>query len=385
MNTPLGNMTIVLFGLEVDLWDSTDNLDRSSYTTVTICYLLFFLLSLFSSIFLVYLIAGSFLASLPIGFLVALIIASVVRFSLIILRRSIFDEKVETETKDPSMGTPSLIDLVTRIKSKFRSIQLKWPEGNSKVPALAGIVRLIIVTMMGLLVLFPLACLFHFSELQSINQEKRELYIKQFEKDGLRSQQSKTFLITKEIHTLEEELAKNASIYQAGGLAKDKKQAVARLRELFTKEVAEHQKNHYAQLARYRDEISSKYFLVLSFNAVARMPFFFLCLAVIAFLLFIPHLILLRLRSKAGLTYSQRSTEKYRKIIDLEYEKTSKEGYAYLEREWNYTSKDFIKDVYWGNPPYKTAPRKYFIDKKSINVDDFLTTFETNKLVEDKK
>jgi hypothetical protein len=235
------------------------------------------------------------------------------------------------------------------------------------------------------LVLFPLACLLHLSAIDSLNNAKREEYVKDFEENSIRSLSTKTILIKKEIESIEADLLANSTVYQEDGLIKEKRAAINRLNALLVKETAEHNRSQEEQLLHYREEIEDKYFLVLSFKAVTRMPFFVFSFFIIAFLLFIPHFMLYKLKIKSGSTYSKFSTDYYREIIDNEFKQTTAEGYKFLDTKFGYNPKGYSKYVYWENPPYCTIPHKPFADRKPVGLDTYLKSFETDIISEDKK
>lgn len=374
------NITITLFGLEKDLWEQTGETEQASYKTAMICFVLFYLLSVVSSVYLIYMITISWWSAIPAGLLVSLIIGSVVRFSMIILRRSIFDQ---LQNKPAVAATPQQPAAAASTstskdwKAIFKKIKFKWPESNAKVPGFAGAIRLVIMTVMGLLVLFPLACFLHRGSIEPLNQEKREAYIRQFEEDAQKSLATKVGLIQKEINAIEADLVLNASIYQQDGLVKEKKAAIVRLKALLEEETKEHNESHQNQLLHFKENIDGQYFMAMSFKAVARMPLFLISLIAIGLLLFLPHLFLFRLKTQAGQTYAERSTDHYRHIIDTEYEKTTTEGYAHLKKKFNYDPKGYSKHVYWENPPYCTVPHQPFPPRVEVTKEAFLKSFET--------
>jgi hypothetical protein len=384
------NMVINLLGLEIDLWEKTDDNERKSYGRAMLHFTAFFLLACISSVYLIYLISGSYLVSTFAGLLLALIIGSVVRFSLIILRRSIFDEPKaaapQQKSTDPvaadkpvAKADSFLLKIKANILRPFSKARFKGTLGsNAAVPGLAGLIRLVIITVMGLIVLFPLSCLLHKSAIEKLNEDKRQYYISQFEADGEQSLLVKTSLLQKEITAIEADLKKNKDIYQEGGLLTEKRSAIGRLKDLMNVEIANHNLEYSYQLERYKTDIKEKYFLSLSFTAVTGLPFFYFALVLIGVLLFMPHLILFRLKSKPEFTYSTLSTDRYRTIIDQQYAKTTREGYAHLKNKFGYDPQGYDKHVYWANPPYCTVPNKPFADRKPISQEVFLKSFETD-------
>lgn len=396
MSTVAENMAINLLGLEKDLWGKTDDGERKSYGNAMLHFATFFSLACISSVYLLYLISGSYLVSIFAGLMLALIIGSVVRFSLIILRRSIFDEPKAASPKKPSAplveNTPVVkadslfLKTKTRILQPFKKIPLKLRLGsNTAVPGLAGLIRLVIITVMGLIVLFPLSCLLHKSAIEKLNEDKRQYYISQFEADGEQTLMVKTGLLQREITLIEADLSRNINIYQEGGLLTEKRSAIARLKELMNVEIANHNIEYSSQLERYKTDIKEKYFLSLSFTAVTGLPFFYFALVLIGFLLFMPHLLLYRLKTKSGSTYSSLSTDHYRVIIKRQYEKTTQEGYAHLKSKFGYDPQGYydpqgLKNVYWANLPYCTVPNKPFADRKPITKEVLLKSFETETI-----
>jgi hypothetical protein len=380
------NITIELFGLEKDLWEKTMDTEKSVYGTAMWCYMGFLILACISSCMLVFLITGNIFSSIFGGILVALIIGSIVRFSMIILRRSIFDEiKVkenaativakQPEATSNSVPTPP-VKRFSKLRSLFRKFKFKWPTSHSKVPGFAGLIRLVIMTMMGLLVLFPLATLLHKSAIDEINQQKRSYYIQEFEKDANVALVNSLSLLNKEKSLIEEDLIKNAGIYQSDGLVREKRQAIARIDSLIVAEKSSHEERYAIQYDHFLEELEGQYFIALSFSSVIKMPFFYLAFVIILFLLTYPHLLLYRLKTNQTYVYSTLSTTHYKEIIDKAYTTKEEEGYAFLEKQFGYKRKGYHQDVYWENPPYNTIPHQPFAERKEIKKEVLLQSFE---------
>ena len=380
------NITIELFGLEKDLWKKTMDTEKSVYGTAMWCYMGFLILACISSCMLVFLITGNIFSSIFGGILVALIIGSIVRFSMIILRRSIFDEiKVKENAativaKQPEATNSSVpvppVKRFSKLRSVFRKLKFNWPTSHSKVPGFAGLIRLVIMTMMGLLVLFPLATLLHKSSIDELNDQKRAFYKQEFEKDANVALVNSLSLLNKEKSLIEEDLIKNAGIYQSDGLVREKRQAIARIDSLIVAEKASHEERYAIQYDHFLEELEGQYFIALSFTSVIKMPFFYLALVIILFLLTYPHLLLYRLKTNHTYVYSTESTTYYKTIIDEAYRAREKEGYEYLEKEFGYKRKGYHQDVYWANPPYNTIPHHPFVERKEIKKEILLQSFE---------
>jgi hypothetical protein len=380
------NITIELFGLEKDLWAKTMDTERTVYGTAMWCYMAFLVLACISSCMLVFLITGNIFSSIFGGILVTLIIGSIVRFSMIILRRSIFDEiKVkqnttpivakQTEVNNTTVVTPST-NKVSKLRSLFRKVKFSWPTSHSKVPGFAGLIRLVIMTVMGLLVLFPLATLLHKSSIDELNDQKRVFYKQEFEKDANVALVNSLSLLNKEKSLIDEDLIKNADIYQTDGLVREKRQAIARIDSLIVVEKASHEERYAIQYDHFLDELEGQYFIALSFKAVVKMPFFYVSLLLIFFLLTYPHLLLYRLKTNQSYSYSSESTKRYRENIDTSYKQTTAEGYALLKKKYGYDRGGYNVDVYWENPPYNTIPHQPFAERTKVKKEVILQSLE---------
>jgi len=401
MSSAIENITITLFGLEEDIWEATEESERRTYGLVTNCFLIFFFLAIFSSVFLVYLIIGSIFFAIPFGIIAALIIGSVVRFSLIIMRRSIFDveedlkqKKNLVETDQNENPSESFKDIIKKrflsFVVKIKSIKINQIKSNQRVPGLATIIRIIIISMMGLLVLFPMTSLFHFSDVEKINEIKRNEYISQFQKDLENSLQSRIAVIKRDIKSVEGDIEKNNLAFKTDGLVQEKKLALVRLKSQLDDEIKTFESQKAVQLERFISDINEKYFLTLTFKSIVKMPLFLFCALTILLLLLIPHFILFSLQKKGGDTYSKRSTDHYKTIIDVEYERAIKEGYDHLYREWGYKPQGYgieqgvywAQNQFWSNPPYNTVPHHAFSEKKQIDAKAFIKSFEIQTSVE---
>ncbi len=93
MNNWKDDITIGVLGLEHNLWNKIEDAEKKVYNTVIIHFMIYVGCLFISSFTLVFLISSSYFTSIFFGIILALILTTIVRFSLIILRRSIFDQK----------------------------------------------------------------------------------------------------------------------------------------------------------------------------------------------------------------------------------------------------------------------------------------------------
>lgn len=393
------DITIKLLGLERNLWTQIDDSEQGKYKNVMYAYFIFLALSVISSIFFIYMILNALLSAFIVGIMMSFVIGSIVRFSLIIFRRSIFDKLHEKQKKDKQV-LPSVIHiehsstlknenvnnaneikqvnlpgksavLLDKISTTFKKIKFPQFSKNSKVPGLAGFIRFSILAIMGLLVIFPLSCLLHLTTIQELNEKIGNAYIEQYEKDLKTQFEKNNQKINSQIEKVKSDLKENASVYQSDGMLRQKNAELEELSQKLSAFTSDFNSRSDQDIEHYKTIMQGKYFIAADFKTVVKLPFFLLCFILIASLLIYTHFLLFRLKTVDSFQYSKLSTNHYRSIIDAEYTITEKEGYAYLEAVYGYTETKFREDPYWQNPPYKTIPRERFKSRKAISKDDF--------------
>jgi hypothetical protein len=408
MHTLQDNMTMALLGLERDLWEQVGASEQRLYRTVLHCFALFIILSVASSVYLLFLITSSWWVSVPAAVPVAFIIGSVVRFTLIILRRSIYDpfagaapavatadvsgenapsaivpEQAVTapppavpDALPPRPSTPAWRNVMKRLASSLGRLRL--PDGHSKVPGLEFLIRTVILSTIGLLVVFPLACLFHLDRLEEVNAANRAYHIRQFEEDGKQNLGTRTRLIRQRMDELRSSLANRNRFYPTEGLIAERENELRRLEGELTREQADFEASYQQTRVDFLGQMEDRHFLVLTFVTVTGMPGFWVALVLVMIVLVVPNLLLYVLKTRDTFTYASLSTAYYRGIIDTEYEKAEREGYAHLARAYKYDPGDFRRSIHWENPPYNTVPRVVFKQRERISSDVFLAGIQSS-------
>jgi hypothetical protein len=407
MNFQLNYIVITMFGLENNLWFQTDQKEQKLYLRAMLYYLGFLLMAILAGIYLLYLVTSSVFIAVPAGLLLAGIVSSIVRFSLIIFRRSIFDpEKIKNSKKNeinsiinenaisqsPSIKSSTIPkitevenifplkkvkDFVKGIKQFFSDrLKISLPTKDTPIPILSGIIRFLILSALGLLVLFPLACLLNFPLIEKLNEEKRQEYLNQFVKTEANKFQIQTSHLTKSIAEVENNINENKSIYQKDGMLKQKQDEVNRLKKQLDNLKINNLHESGLRLSKFQSEMSKRYFIVLSFKAIVRYPLFFLVLLIVAWLIITPHLLLYRLKTNNQFSYSLLSTRYYKDKIDVEYTAFQDFKIDYLKKNFSYSPQGEKDDVYWENPPYCTVRRQIFPKRKRLNKKEFLNSLE---------
>jgi hypothetical protein len=387
----LDKLTILMLGLEKQLWDEVSQSEKRFYIRAVLYFLIFIFLATNSGIALFFFITSSILIAIPVGFVLALVVGTIVRFSLVILRKSIFDpEKIKQEKKDATAEKTSseivenkksnlnhvsvkenISSKIDKISSKLKQLftkfsKIKFPKSDTPIPVLTVIIRFSIIGVMGLLVLFPLACILHFQKIREINQSRRESCINQYIKDAEKSIEMKTAYLKLSIINTQNE------IKEQKGLLKEKTAQLNILNQQLNNIIDKHNQELQVNLKAYTEDIQHRYFIVHSFKAVTKLPYFFPTMLLIFWVLISPHLILQRLKTDKKFAYAEISTKYYKQIIEEKYNENQKYILKFLNDKFQYTPQNGYETMIWENPPYNTKKSEHFKMRNKLSKDEFL-------------
>jgi hypothetical protein len=349
------------------------------------------LLSIVSGITLLFLITSSIFISIPSGIILSFVVGSIVRFSLVILRKSIFDPekikpsknatteasnlpKVNENTKSNElkvqMNLSSRMDKFNQKSKELRAFfsKIKFIKSDTPIPVLTSIIRFAILTVIGLLILFPLVCVLHFKKIEELNQTERESYINQFIRDAQESLKMKTAYLRKEIEITQKD------INQQQGLQKDKTVQLNLLNRKLTETIEKHNVENEANLNSFREDIEKRYFIVYSFRAVTKFPGFVFGTILLAWILISPHVILHWLKTNRKFIYADLSTKYYQQKIENKYMENQKYILSFLQNNFNYTPSVGYETMVWANPPYCTQKSQHFKVRDKLGKDDLIAT-----------
>jgi hypothetical protein len=394
----MDKLTIGLLGLEEVFWGKATSRERFLYKSVCTCYILFLGISILSSIRLMHLVSSSIWFSVPAGLFMAFVIGSVIRISLVILRRSIFELEwlvgpsrnrlgivlipptypgsgiIQTPAGGEPQGNPQSlkVGLLSRLKSIFAQWRLlRDKRGERILPGFGAAVRLTMLIMMGLLVLFPLVCLVHYDRIEEVNAQRRTIVMQEYESNMNSSLKDASDRLRNRMKRVEDEISALSSRFGDIGLLNEKRRELQGLIVLLQAEELESSRERVERIELFRKKVSESRFVVHSFYAVVLMPSF-KPLAILVFLLLAaPHLILFWLKKWVLFTYAKESSDFYTAIIEEEYKLTESEGYAELKSQYGYEPGEQRRNSRWENPPFNTIRRKWFSDRERIGQKEF--------------
>jgi hypothetical protein len=381
----LSEGTIILLGLERDIWENTPDDEKARYKRVGASFFALNAITLVSSTFLMHLLGFGWMLAAIVGAVSTFILMSIVRFSLIIYRRSVFEYEKEREkldakltsgsknevSPDSSAATLKLNSQAVKntVLAPIRTISeyIKSGTAHSKIPGLGGFIRTGILIMVAFLIIFPLATLMHRSYVEKINDSRRSEYLVNF-------QQEESMRLNKLIAELENEIEQITVRTKTGrentsaiNLAENQEQ-INKLRN----KIETLRLNSEREQQLFVEKLTDRYFLVFTLSAVRNTPGFYVSLIVVLLLIILPHWNLYRIKVDPSGYYAETAVLRYRSIIEVAFEKTETAGYAKLKEQFGYEPGDFERNIFWENPPYNTVRRVHFSNKVRVSKAEFL-------------
>ena len=349
MRERLIEISLVLFGLEHAILQSVSDKEKNTFLKLSFLFLTIAALCLVSSVFLFFLISSSFWWALLIGPLLGLIFLSIIRFSILTIQRSLWEEET-VEIAAP-------MTIAAKIKSRLNKFQF---------PGIALLMRLIINGIMGCLILFPLVSLFHLQSLDSVNQQKREDILKDF----IRSK-NKTYSITNnrfnnKINQLEQNVTSISHLESQGGMYSDKQKELSELKKEQFNYTEKFASDLDIQTQQLKENLATKYFLIFTLTKVIAYREFIYVALIIFGLLFYVHYLQYRLKTDESYQYAKLAKEYYVNIVIEEYNQTKINTEKLLKLKFPNHNIDVEALSKWKNPPFNTKEKVVFPKRSKI-------------------
>jgi ABC-type multidrug transport system fused ATPase/permease subunit len=381
----LSEGTILLLGLERDIWENTPDDEKARYKRVGASFFALNAITLVSSTFLMHLLGFGWMLAAVVGAISAFILMSIVRFSLIIYRRSVFEYEKEREKLDAKLTSGSKNEVspdssATTLKLNSQAVKntvlapirtiseyIKSGTAHSKIPGLGGFIRTGILMMVAFLIIFPLAALLDRSFVEKINESRRSEYIVNFQQEESIRLNKLTAELENEIEQITVRGKTGRENNSAANLAENQEQ-INKLRN----KIETLRLNSERDQQLFLHKLTDRYFLVFTLSAVRKTAGFYVSLIIVLLLFILPHWILYRIKVDPSGYYAERAVKRYRSIIDEAYQKTEAEGYGFLDNKFQYLPESFKENIFWKNPPYNSIPRVHFSKKVRVSKAEFL-------------
>jgi hypothetical protein len=374
----LKRLIIELLGLEDHIFSSVSASEKSLFSLVVICFMGFFLLSIFSSFFLAFLITGSYLFSFTLGLFLIFVVNFVIRFSLLIIKRPV--SKVIEENVVLTETTPIAIPIATpngssKLSNLLKKLDVRSIFTSGQVPWFNFTLRIFFSTVFALILIFPLTALFNKSRVNTLLGEKRmELY-----KENYKSTYTDFKLkVSRQEHQISKANTKLKMISKSAQINsisfKNQLVEIANLKQQLLAIKNEFYSGISNQMELYRSNLNAAYFPIFIFRNCLHLNGFWLIAFVIFTLVFLPQILLVRLKNHPDFNYAKLSNEYYHGIIHGQYQKSKTWAEGYLS-SMNNQSKVVLNSKY-DDPPYNTKKIKQ--KRKGISDLEFYNQLKIN-------
>ena len=375
-------LTIEILGLEGDIFSSLSARERSLYSLVTICFLGFFLLSIFSSFFIAFLITGSYLLSFFIGIFLVFVINSVIRFSLLIIKRPVSKvlEEKEPISDTAAIVSPSVTPVTPSKASKFSTFLNKFDFRkifkSGQVPGFNFMLRTFFSSVFSLILIFPLTALINKSAVNSLLEQKRTELYQENHKIIHRDFQFKVSRQQELINTASIKLKRISEFTQMNSISyKNQVIEIAKLKQELQEIKEEFYNGISQQLSLYKRSLNASYFPIYIFRNCTHFNGFLFISALIFALVFFPQILLVRLKNNLVFQYAKLSNDYYHERIHGQYQKSKTWAEDSLSSLNSSKSKVVLNSKY-EDPPYNTKKIKQI--RKCLSELEFINQLKTN-------
>jgi hypothetical protein len=374
------NRTIGLLGLEQDIWNRTPATEKQRYFTVWIFFFLYVLASVVSGVVMMYMLTSNWYWAFPLGIMLAFVLSNVFRFSLVILRRSVFDEQnpiTQQKDQDTSVTTTVQEGFIGKFSNLFR-VFLQFGKRKKKTQGEPGtldqmgsVIRFCILTILSLVVIFPLAGLLQWQNLKAVNQAKRDSYLQQIKNDLTESASLQSDLLKKTIDQEKMELDKIGLINKESMMYQQKLLQIQKMEKEYAALQQTEQSEVDVWIAQKATKVEHQFFIVHSFKYLFNTFLFWFSALLISGIIWIPHYILYVLKS-GKFEYTEHSTAFYKQIIESAYHETEVFKKQILMDKYGYDITITDAVPYWKNQPYCTVRNNPYSDRSPMSTAEFM-------------
>jgi hypothetical protein len=318
------------------------------------------------------------LFSFTLGLFLIFVVNFVIRFSLLIIKRPV--SKVIEENVVLTETTPIAIPIATpngssKLSNLLKKLDVRSIFTSGQVPWFNFTLRIFFSTVFALILIFPLTALFNKSRVNTLLGEKRiELYKENYKsihadfKLKVSRQEHQISKATIKLKMISKSAQKNSISFknQLVEIANLKQQLLAIKNEFYS--------GISNQMELYRSNLNAAYFPIFIFRNCLHLNGFWLIAFVIFTLVFLPQILLVRLKNHPDFNYAKLSNEYYHGIIHGQYQKSKTWAEGYLS-SMNNQSKVVLNSKY-DDPPYNTKKIKQI--RKGISDLEFYNQLKIN-------
>ena len=372
-------LIIEILGLEGDIFSTISAREKSFFSLVVICFVGFFLLSIFSCFFLAFLITGSYLFSFILGLFLIFVVNFVIRFSLLIIKRPVSKVHEERDrVAEPAKILSPIVTTVTstKITAFLNKLDVRSIFTSGQVPWFNLTLRIFFSTVFALILIFPLTALFNKSRVNTLLGEKRmELYKENYNSThtDFKLKVSRQEALINAANIKLKMISKSAQINSIS--FKNQLIEIANLKHQLLAFKNEFYSGISNQMELYRSNLNKAYFPIFIFRNCLHFNGFWLVAFFIFTLVFLPQILLVRLKNHPDFNYAKLSNDYYHGIIHGQYQKSKIWAEGYLS-SMNSTKSKVVLNSKYNDPPYNT--KKITQIRKGVSDLEFYNQLKTN-------
>ena len=360
----MDEFVIAVLGLEESLWIQISAAEQRKYSIAVFLFAILSALCMVASFVFIYMITSTTIVAILGGLILTFILISMIRFSLLSMRKSVFDKPNIEETTELAVKPNGILQ---KLKSKIKSIfSFKPITADSAIPGLAMVIRLFFMSVIATLIIFPLACLMNYSNIQQITIQKRNALVEAFEQQEKSQSIKEGERLLLQIDQLNNQIKNYKGFYYENSLGQKLKETLIQTKAAYATHLQQAEINQSNNLAQYQKQIANSYFPVLSFNYVYNTAGFWLVVGIVCYLLFYPHFLIAILNKFKIYHYANLAIEKYRKSIDEDYFALNNYSDNLIKKRYPKLFSSIQKNDLWADYPYKTVMNHVPVVRKPI-------------------
>ena len=360
----MDEFVIAVLGLEESLWIQISAAEQRKYSIAVFLFAILSALCLLASFVFVYMITSTISVAIIGGLILSFILISMIRFSLISMRKSVFDNPNIQEVAESAIKP---IGFFQKIKLKIKSLfSFKPITSNSPIPGLAMAIRLFFMSVIAFFIIFPLACLMNYSNILQINVQKRIALVESFQQQEKVQSTKEGERLLLQIDQLNNQIKNYKGFYYENSLGQKLKETLIQTKAAYAAHLQHEEINQSNAIAQYQKQIANSYFPVLSFYYVYSTASFWLVVCIVCYLLFYPHFLIAILNKFKIYHYANLAIEKYRKSIDIDYANLNQYSDRIIKKKYPNQYSSIKKNDLWADYPYKTVMNHVPVVRKPI-------------------
>ena len=373
-------LVISLFGLEIDLWDSCVQLEKSKFKNIAILFCVLSCFGFLGLIYLFYLLQDNLLISIVGGFIFGIVLLNIFQFSVFTLQKPINkklflennNNKAITETNNtPVPASIENIPVVNNSKIWYERLQ-KLEYKVSKL--ITFLLRMLINGILVLVIAVSFTCLINCFTINQLNNTHRANLLSTLSKE-------KNDLYKVNFNKYKAQLNQKADLfkkYNSPYYYNEYQKEKAKLKLLITNE----NKKRDNEIYQLHNQLKNKRFVILSVMHVLKLNSFYIVLFLLFAIVVTIHILKFKLISNPEQNgYYTQVNKRYYNLILNNYTNTLNSIKGVLDLKYaKYCTTPTIKEQFenyitntsYTDPPFNSETKHTNYSRKKMSLSEFI-------------